>query len=186
MPNRAQVAARMCVDELRQIGQSVAQRRHAQHVHVRGGRAVLAEAACRDVLPRDRDAWPRSRAPAPVSAASRPPARPAAPRARAAAWPAPQPAARRSRRERSCPCPADSNAPLRVAFAPVNAPRSWPNNSLSIRLSASAAAVDGDERLARARRSADARRARRALCPSRSRRRSAPCSESARRARSCP
>ena len=37
-------------------------------------------------------------------------------------------------------------APARSATAPVNAPRTWPNSSLSIRFSAMRAAVDDDER----------------------------------------
>ena len=58
-----------------------------------------------------------------------------------------------------------------AALAPVNAPRSWPKSSLSRIDSGSARAVDGDERLVRARRSSRGWRARRAPCPSRSRRR---------------
>ena len=41
--------------------------------------------------------------------------------------------------EQRARAPAASNAPFRVALAPVNAPRSWPNSSLSTSCSGSAA-----------------------------------------------
>ena len=54
--------------------------------------------------------------------------------------------------EQRAAAPAASKRPLRRAVAPVKAPRSWPNSSLSISVGGSAARLTGDERLARARR----------------------------------
>ena len=63
----------------------------------------------------------------------------AAPAARAAAWPARRRRSRRSRRGRACRRrPARSGPRLRFT-APVKAPRSWPNSSLSSSVSGSAA-----------------------------------------------
>jgi len=39
--------------------------------------------------------------------------------------------------------PSQLEAPLRIAIAPVNAPFSWPNNSLSSRFSGMAAQLTG-------------------------------------------
>ena len=47
---------------------------------------------------------------------------------------------------------ARSNAPSRLASAPVNAPLTWPNSSDSMRLGATARAVEDDERALAARR----------------------------------
>jgi hypothetical protein len=57
---------------------------------------------------------------------------------------------RRSRRENSVPPWASSKRPLRSAIAPVNAPFSWPNSSLSMIVLRQGGAVHLDERLVRA------------------------------------
>ena len=59
-------------------------------------------------------------------------------RARAGAWAAGRARARRARRGTPCRRDASSNAPWRAATAPVNAPFSWPNSSLSISVPATA------------------------------------------------
>ena len=72
-------------------------------------------------------------------------------RARAAAWAAARAAARRSRRGRWCRRRPPRRRPARVVSAPVKAPFSWPNSSLSRRLAGMRAAVDDEERAGRAR-----------------------------------
>ncbi len=47
---------------------------------------------------------------------------------------------------KTVPVWAASKRPVRLSMAPVNAPRTWPNSSLSSRLSLECAAVDADER----------------------------------------
>ena len=79
-------------------------------------------------------------------------------------------ACRRSRRGRACRRRRARTGPSASPCAPVNAPRTWPNSSLSSSVSGSAAQFTGHERpLARARAGVDAR-ARPAPCRCRSRR----------------
>ena len=59
--------------------------------------------------------------------------------ARAAAWPARRAAARRSRRGTACPLRRARRALACVSVAPMNAPRTWPNSSLSNSVSSTAA-----------------------------------------------
>ncbi len=66
-----------------------------------------------------------------------------APGGRAAAWPASRAASRQSRRGRACRRRRGSKQPLREAWAPVNAPFSWPNSSLSSSASGMAAQLTG-------------------------------------------
>ena len=82
---------------------------------------------------------PRSRLVAVTSRTStrmvrcRPAARTRAPGGRAAAWVAAPGGYRRSRRGRGCPGRPASKRPSFCAMAPVKAPLSWPNSSLSSR-----------------------------------------------------
>ena len=104
-------------------------------------------------------------------------------RARGGASAARRAAARRSRRGTPCRRRRARRRPDASATAPVNAPRSWPKSSLSMSESRDRAAVDDDERLARARAAPSRSRARARPCRCRSRLRGARSRRSARCAR---
>ena len=100
---------------------------------------VVAEAS-RGRLRRPGRGWsPRSRARRRAGCAHRRRARTRAPAARAAAWPAPRAAARRPRRGTACRRRPARSGRGAAAIAPVNAPFSWPNSSLSTSSRGSAA-----------------------------------------------
>ena len=134
---------------------------------------VLAELAALDLEPQvalagrehaDVDAQLLAAAHAPDACASR---------ARAAAWAAGRAAARRPRRGTACRRGPARRRPRAGSTAPVKAPFSWPNSSLSISEPDDRAAVDDDERARLARGCAGGARARARPCRCRSRRRSA-------------
>ena len=105
-------------------------------------------------------------------------------RGRAAAWAGASSGSSPISSRNSVPPCACSNTPAALSTAPVNAPTSWPNSSLSNRLLGDRAAVDDDERLVARAASARGSRRRRAPCRCRSRPRSArvasDCGESSR------
>ena len=145
----------------------------AQRKHVEPVVEVGAEPAGRDLAVRDRgssrsrSARSRGSACRRRRAAPRPPA--STRRSLACAPSGSSPISSRN----SVPPSASSNLPARFATAPVNAPRTWPNSSLSITPSGSAAQLTWMNGASR-RRIQRGSRAPRAPCRRRSRRASAP------------
>ena len=101
--------------------------------HVQPVVEIAAELSCPRPSRRDRDSWRRRAARPRGSSACCPAARTPVPAGRAAAWTAAPAECRRLRRGTACRRCASSKRPIRCAIAPVNAPFSWPNSSLSSR-----------------------------------------------------
>ena len=146
------ILARKNVDQLRDVAAPLAQRRHLHRHDVEAEEEILAEAlllhgAVERLVGGGEDAAVDL-----DHLACRRGASPRAPAARAAAWPAARAACRRSRRAAACRPAASSNLPARCSVAPVNAPRSWPNSSLSSSSRGIAEQLMRDERPAPARR----------------------------------
>ena len=132
--------------ELGDVLAPLAQRRRVDRHDVEPVVEVLAEAR-RPRPPRRGPCWSRRRpARRTLSVCCRRRARTRPPAARAAAWPASRRACRRPRRGRACRRRPARTCRLRAAIAPVNAPRSWPNSSLSMSSAGHRGAVELHER----------------------------------------
>ncbi len=117
----------------------LAQRRQVDRVHAQAIVQVRPEPPARPRRLRDRGASPRSPGRRRAASATSRPARTRPPAAPAAAWPGSRAAGRRSRRGRSCRRRPARSAPAASQTAPVKAPFSWPNSSLSTSVGGSAA-----------------------------------------------
>ena len=124
--------------QVRDVLAAIAQRRQPQLDDVQAVEEIAAEAARRDLRAQVAVGRGDDRRRPPASAAAIRRAAPRRSRARAAAWPAPTAAARRPRRGTACRRAAASNTPGFDSTAPVNAPRTWPNSSLSNSVSTTA------------------------------------------------
>ena len=101
-PLRSAMSSRQHLDQRRDVGAPLAQRRHADRQHVQPVVQVFAELALRAPAPRGRARWRRSRGRRRRPPCWSPAARSRLPAARAAAWPAGRAACRRSRRGTAC------------------------------------------------------------------------------------
>ena len=126
-------------DERRDVLAAFAQRRQADRKHAQAIVEVGAESPARDGGSRSRCVAAITRTSTRAASRDDRRARTRLPAARAAAWPGARAADRRSRRGRSCRRRRARSAPAACATAPVNAPFSWPNSSLSISVGGSAA-----------------------------------------------
>ena len=133
------VAREEALDQHRDVLAPLAQRGHVERDHVQPVEEVLAEAALATSRPAGPCWSPRSRARRPRSSRCRRRARSGAPAGCAGSWPASSGSCRRSRRGRSCRRRPSRSGRACVWIAPVKAPFSWPNSSLSISSSGIAA-----------------------------------------------
>ena len=135
----ADEALQEVLGQQRHVARALAQRRHADLDHLQAEEQVAAERA-RPGRPAPAAGWsPPRRARRPGSACCRRPARTGGLPARAATWPACRRSSRRSRRGRSCRGRPPRTCRPFFSVAPVNAPFSWPNSSLSSSVSVRAA-----------------------------------------------
>ena len=123
----------------RDVFDALPQRRQVNRIDAQAVVQVGAEACPRRPPPRGRDASRRSRARPPSSCARIRRARTRLPAARGGTSPGSPAAGRRSRRGRSCRRRPARSGPAASPTAPVNAPFSWPNSSLSTSVGGSAA-----------------------------------------------
>ena len=117
--------------QVRDVFAPLAQRRQLDLDDVEAVVEVASEPAGGDLRAQVAVGGRNARARSPGATRASRPGAPRPARARAAAWPARSAAARRFRRGTACRRPRASNSPGLFSVAPVNAPRTWPNSSLS-------------------------------------------------------